>query len=206
MNRTIHSALVMLVLSGCQGMISKSPPIHLNPNMDQQDRLDAQEPSPRLDDGTLVWKDNRAERPAPSGTVAVGQLEGDDFFDRGMIDGQFASTTPMAVDAALLERGESRYGIYCVPCHDSAGSGRGTVATRGLVPPPTFHQDRIRQMPVGQIFDVITQGARTMPSYAPQIPTEDRWAIAAYVRALQLSQHATLDQVPADVAAKNGWR
>lgn len=206
MIRSFAAATLLFALAGCQGMVSKNPPIHLNPNMDQQDRLDAQEPAPKLDDGTVLWKDGRTERPPLDGTVAQGQLEGDDFFDRGMVDGAFATTTPMAVDGALVDRGHARYDIYCAPCHDRAGTGRGTVALRGLVPPPTFHQDRLRQMPVGQIFDVISHGARTMPSYAPQIPTADRWAIAAYVRALQLSQHATLDQVPADVAAKNGWR
>jgi mono/diheme cytochrome c family protein len=106
----------------------------------------------------------------------------------------------MALDKKLLDRGEARFEIYCTPCHDAQGTGKGIVAGKGLVPPPNFHQDRLRAFPVGQIFSVISDGARTMPSYAAQIPTEDRWAIAAYVKALQLSQSA-----PAE-AGQNGTK
>ena len=112
----------------------------------------------------------------------------------------------MAEDTHLLARGEERYNIYCAPCHDKAGSGNGIVKQRGFVPPPDFSQDRVREMPVGQFANIIAKGVRTMPPYAAQIPAEDRWAIAAYVRVLQISQGATLDQVPADVAGKQGWK
>ncbi len=181
--------LVALLLVGCQGTPSKNSPIHLNPNMDQQDRLDPQEPSPLLA-GKPLWADGRSERSRLDGTIPFGFLHGDEFADRGLVDGAFATQTPMALDQKLLDRGQGRFNIYCAPCHDAAGTGKGIVATKGLVPPPNFHQDRLRAFPVGQIFSVISQGARTMPAYAAQIPTEDRWAIAAYVKALQLSQSA----------------
>ena len=113
--------------------------------------------------------------------------------------------TGMALTAELLDRGEGRYNIYCAPCHDKTGSGNGIVRQRGFIPPPNFQDARVRQFPIGQIVNAQAVGVRTMPSYAPQVPAEDRWAIAAYVRALQISQGATLAQVPADVAKKNGW-
>jgi len=190
-----------VALSGCRGQVSDKAPIHFNPNMDNVTRLDAQEPSGFFEDG-------RSSRPAVAGTVAVGQLREDTVLHAGVDGaGNFVSTLPdgMTLDAALLDRGESRYNIYCTPCHDKTGSGNGIVRQRGFIPPPDFQDPRVRAFPIGQIVNAQAVGIRTMPSYAAQIPAEDRWAVAAYVRALQISQGATRDQVPAELASKNGW-
>ncbi len=108
----------------------------------------------------------------------------------------------MAVTWDLMARGQQRFGIYCTPCHDRSGSGNGVVVQRAggtMVRPPSYHDDRIRDMPVGQIFDTITHGVRTMPSYSYQVPAEDRWAIIAYIRALQRSQRTVLADVPEEM-------
>jgi len=113
--------------------------------------------------------------------------------------GKLADTLPLPVTRPLLERGQERYNIYCTPCHDHVGNGEGMVVRRGFRRPPSFHIDRLREALVGHFFDVMTHGFGAMPDYAAQVTPRDRWAIAAYIRALQLSQHATLADVPADV-------
>lgn len=202
LSRTLMLAVAgAALLGGCRGQISDKPPIHYNPNMDNVKRFDAQEPS-------KFWADGRSTRPDVPGTIAVGQLREDPATQVGKdASGAFVSTLPagMKLDQALLDRGEGRFNIYCAPCHDRSGSGNGIVRQRGFIPPPNFQDARVRAMPVGQIVNAAAEGVRTMPSYAAQVPAADRWAIAAYVRALQISQGATLDQVPADVAKKNGW-
>ena len=105
-----------------------------------------------------------------------------------------------------MARGQRRYDIYCTPCHDRTGTGNGIVVERGLVPPPSFHDARIRAMPPGEIYKVISKGVRNMPSYAAQIPVRDRWAITAYVRALQVARGARLSDVPKDIAESKGWK
>jgi mono/diheme cytochrome c family protein len=142
--------------------------------------------------------------------VARGHLEADDHFERGRVDGDWATTFPVPVTEGLMERGRQRFEIYCAPCHGLNGTGRGMVARRAdelaelgkatWVPPASVHDETVRSRPVGQLFNTITYGVRNMPAYGPQIPTADRWAIVAYVRALQRAWHATLDDVPADVA------
>jgi mono/diheme cytochrome c family protein len=107
-----------------------------------------------------------------------------------------AETLPVDFNASLLDRGQERFNIFCSPCHDQTGSGNGMIVQRGLKQPPTFHQDRLRDMPIGYYFDTITNGFGAMYSYASRIPVKDRWAIAAYVRALQLSQQVNYDQLP----------
>ena len=178
------SALVAVFALGCQETIKKESPIHPNWNMDQTSRIDAQEPAPKD-----VFPDGRGMRLPVGGTVAVGQLREDDHFWRGKVDGEFATSLPpsLKLDAAFVARGQDRFQIYCTPCHDAAGTGHGTVASRGITQPPTFHSSYLKGFPVGHLFDVMTNGVRTMPSYAAQIPAEDRWAIATYVRALQVA-------------------
>jgi mono/diheme cytochrome c family protein len=144
------------------------------------------------------FRDGRASRPLLPGTVARGQLHDDAHLHTGKIGGQFATVFPMPVGARELVRGRERYEIFCTPCHDRAGTGGGMIVLRGYRRPQSFHGDRLRQMPAGYFFDVITHGFGVMPAYAAQIPPEDRWAIVAYLRALQLSQHAALDDVPAN--------
>ena len=142
--------------------------------------------------------DERSARPLVPGTVARGQRHEDRLLYTGKVNGADATVFPFPVDARVMTRGQERFNIYCSPCHGQTGQGDGMVVRRGFRRPPSFHQDRLRNAPVGHIFDAITNGFGAMPDYAAQIRAEDRWAIIAYVRALQLSEHATLADVPAD--------
>jgi hypothetical protein len=141
------------------------------------------------------FPDNRAARPLPANTVARGQLALDEHLATGKLRGEFADTFPVEVTRALLERGRERYDIYCSPCHDRTGSGRGMIVERGYPRPRSFHEERLREAPPGYFFSAATNGFGVMPSYATQVPVLDRWAIVAYVRALQLSQHASLEEL-----------
>jgi mono/diheme cytochrome c family protein len=142
--------------------------------------------------------DERSARPLLPGTVARGALNADALLHSGKVNGSDATVFPFAIDAQVMARGQERFNIFCSPCHGAAGMGDGMIVRRGFRRPPTFHQDRLRAAPVGQLFDVITNGFGAMPDYATQITPPDRWAIIAYVRALQLSEHATLADVPTD--------
>ena len=122
----------------------------------------------------------------------------DTHYYQGMIDGQLASTLPVTVTQELLARGQERFNIFCSPCHDQTGSGNGMIVKRGLKQLPSFHQQRLRDIQVGHFYDVITNGFGVMYSYASRIPVEDRWAIAAYIKVLQLSQNVEFDQLPAE--------
>ncbi len=145
---------------------------------------------------STFFEDGRSARPLVEGTIARGHLRLDEQMYTGKIAGQLADTVPFPVTRALLERGQERYNIYCTPCHDHVGHGQGMVVRRGFRRPPSFHIDRLREAPIGHFFDVMTNGFGAMPDYAAQVTPRDRWTIAAYVRALQLSQHATLADVP----------
>ncbi|HWC00051.1 MAG TPA: cytochrome c [Bryobacteraceae bacterium] len=145
------------------------------------------------------FEDGRSARPLVEGTVARGHLKEDQAYYTGKVNDQPVDTFPMPVTRQVLERGQQRFNIYCAPCHDRAGSGLGMVVRRGYRRPPSYHIDRLRNAAVGYIFDVISNGFGAMPDYAAQIPTDDRWAIVAYVRALQFSQHASLNDVPAEM-------
>ena len=166
----------------------------------RQDMHDA----PRYEayEASATFADNRASRVAPAGTVARGWLRDDEALYTGKIDGQPVDEYPVAITRADLERGQQRFNIYCTPCHGRLGDGNGMVVQRGLRQAASFHQDRLRQEKVGYFFDVITNGFGAMPDYATQIPVRDRWLIVAYVRTLQLSQHASVDDVPADRRAE----
>jgi mono/diheme cytochrome c family protein len=142
------------------------------------------------------YADGRSARPIVEGTVARGQLNDDDLLYTGKVDGQDATEFPFPVTAGAMARGRERYDIFCSPCHDRTGAGEGMVVKRGYRQPPSFHIDRLRQAPVGHFFDVMTNGFGAMPDYRAQIPVRDRWAIVAYIRALQASANATLDAVP----------
>ena len=150
------------------------------------------------------FADGLSARPAIPGTVARGELREDDALYLGKVGNQPVDRFPFAIDRATLERGRERYDIYCAPCHDRVGNGLGQVVRRGYRRPPSFHAERLRTAPVGYFYDVITNGFGVMPEYATQVPVRDRWAIIAYLRALQLSQHASLADVPSDVRAKLG--
>jgi hypothetical protein len=140
--------------------------------------------------------DGRSARPLVEGTVARGQLRDDPHIHTGKIGEAFADTIPYPVDAAFVARGRERFDIFCSPCHGRTGRGDGMVVRRGYRQAQSFHNERLRQERHGYFFDVITNGFGAMPDYREQIPVEDRWAIVSYVRALQLSQHASLEDVP----------
>jgi len=179
-------------VTGCRGQTSTEPPILPLRNMWDQDRYDPQSES-------KFFADHRTMRTPVAGTVPRERI-----LDPEIADGRLADDTgyvpevPKAIAAsfggadAMVSRGHDRYNIYCRPCHDGTGGGKGMVIMRsGWQPaPPSFHQDRIRQMPDGQMFATISRGVRMMPSYGSRIPVQDRWAVVSYVRALQLSQGA----------------
>jgi mono/diheme cytochrome c family protein len=142
------------------------------------------------------FADGRSARQPVAGTVARGELRIDEHLYTGKVDGKDADTFPFPITANDILRGQERYNIYCSPCHDYTGSGRGMIVMRGFPPPPSFHIDRLRQAPVGHFFDVMTNGNGSMYSYASRVTPEDRWRITAYIRALQLSENAKIDDVP----------
>jgi hypothetical protein len=145
------------------------------------------------------FADGRVGRPRVEGTVARGHLKDDPHLYTGKVGDGFADALPFPLTKAVLLRGQERYRIFCTPCHGQTGRGDGMVVRRGYRKPASFHDERLRDKePVGYLFDVITSGFGAMPDYAAQISPEDRWAIVAYVRALQLSQHARPEDVPED--------
>lgn len=175
--RACLPALALLLLAGCRQ------------EMYDQPRTKPHRPSDFFADG-------RADRQPVAGTIARGQLRDDPHLYTGKVGGQLVSTFPFPVTRAVLERGQVRFNIYCAPCHDRIGNGNGMIVRRGFRPPPSLHLDRLRDAPVGHHYDVITNGLGSMPDYSAQITVRDRWAIVAYLRALQLSQRATVADVP----------
>jgi hypothetical protein len=196
MKLMILSVILILgiLLNGCfQGTPSEETPIHLNPNMDNQEKYLPFKKSNFFADGSAM-------RMPVEGTVARGQLREDDAYYLGKNpDGTLVKSNPLKITMSVLKRGQQRYNIYCAPCHDQTGSGQGMVVKKGFLPPPSFHLDRIRVLPDGHYYDVITNGIRDMPSYKAQVPVYDRWAIVAYSRALQKSQNATTQEVPEEI-------
>ncbi len=147
---------------------------------------------------TAFFGDVRSARPLVAGTVARGQLHEDAFLETGKIGNADATIFPFPVDGAVMARGRERFEIFCAPCHGRTGTGDGMVVQRGYRRPPTYHDDRLRNAPIGHFVDVIANGFGAMPDYSDEVNARDRWAIAAYIRALQLSQHAQLADVPAN--------
>jgi len=161
------------------------------------DVLDMHE-QPRYEplEGSNFFGDGLSARPLVAGTVARGQLNADEGFYTGKQQGQLIAKLPLKLDRQLIERGRERFNINCSVCHGQTGVGNGMIVQRGYRRPPSLHIDRLRNAPAGHYFDVITNGFGAMPSYNVQIEPKDRWAIVAYIRALQLSQNATLEDVP----------
>jgi hypothetical protein len=180
---TIALLLALAVLPGCRN------------EMYDQPRFEPYEASDFFDDGA-------SSRPLVAGTVPrpdprdLGPWS-QELFTTGKTGGQLSDKLPFPADRAVLERGQDRFRIYCTPCHGELGDGRGMIVQRGFNPPPSFHSEELRKKPVGHFFDVMTRGFGTMYSYAARIPARDRWAIAAYIRALQASQHANAADLPA---------
>jgi mono/diheme cytochrome c family protein len=192
------AAVAALGLAGCRGMTSDAPPIHPNLNMDFQEKFEEQEANPFFADGAAM-------RPPVPGTVARGRLRttANAPFQLGRTaGGSYVGRIPVPVTLALLQRGQERYAIFCSPCHGIAGDGKGIVMVGnggqgyGYTPAPSYHSDYLRGVEDGYVYEVITNGVRSMPSYAHEMPPADRWAIVAYVRALQRSQAASSADVP----------
>lgn len=195
--------LVILTLSvmGYRGSFSTRPPIEMWPDMDHQAKYKPQAES-------KFFADGRADRPIPAGTVPFGRssqeadaayLRADDARYAGkQADGSFVRGFPagLGVNEAFVRRGQNRYQIYCAPCHGALGDGHGITKSYGMVATPTYHDDRLRSMAEGEIYNTISVGKNTMSSYADKLSPDDRWAVVAYVRALQRAAHATIDDVP----------
>jgi mono/diheme cytochrome c family protein len=171
--------IVGALVSGCRQDMHDAP------------RYDPYEESP-------VFPQSSSAQPLVAGTVARGFLDEDQALYTGKVNDEPVTAFPFAITRADLDRGEVRFNAFCSPCHGRTGEGNGMAVQRGFRQPPSYHQDRLRQVPVGYLFDVITNGFGQMPDYRAQVPVEDRWRIVAYIRALQLSQQAAASDVPAD--------
>ena len=151
-------------------------------------------------EASSFFANGMASQALPAGTVARGLLREDTHLWQGKdANGELVDALPMELTRELVERGHDRYEIYCSLCHDSVGSGRGMIVRRGFKQPPPLYEQRLKEMPAGYFFDVMTTGFGLMSSYAKQIPVEDRWAIVAYIRALQLSQTSVLAELPQEL-------
>ena len=199
---TVAALVPAAMITRARVSTSDLPRINLIPDMDYQPKYLPQT-------ANAMFLDGRAARPQPEGTIARGRLIENAHLSTGRVNDDWATTFPVPVTADLMARGRQRFEIYCAPCHGLTGHGDGLVARRAdrlmeqgqatWVPPTSLHDDTVRERPVGHLFNTITYGIRTMPSYGSQVAEADRWAIIAYVRALQRSSRATLDDVPADV-------
>lgn len=185
---------LLSISTGCyRKRPSDKPPIHLNPNMDRQEKYKAQSESG-------FFEDHATMRQPVDGTVARGYLREDtEYYEGKDRRGRFIKKAPVEIDMNIMERGQERYNIYCSPCHSRVGDGRGIMVNKGYLPPPSFHNNRIRRMPDGEIYNVITNGVRNMPAYRHQINPDDRWAIVVYIRALQRSQNAAINDLPEEM-------
>jgi mono/diheme cytochrome c family protein len=181
--RLTGAVVVTLALAGCRQDMHDAP---------RYDPLEASE----------VFPNGASARPLVEGTIARDHLSDDELLTTGKAGGQPATVFPFAITRADLDRGQERYNIYCSPCHGRTGEGNGMVVQRGYRQPPNYHSDRLRQAQPGYFFDVITNGFGVMPDYRAQIPVDDRWRIAAYIRALQLTRQGTKADVPAAELAR----
>lgn len=187
--------VVVVGMAGFQGSKSRRPPIELIPDMDRQPKL-----RPQTVNG--FFKDGRSSQLAPVGTVARHSNYEETAENTGRIPGttNFVATIPVAVTAELLARGQDRYTIYCAPCHGAAGDGKGITTKLGMKTIADLHDHKTRKLisaTDGQIFDTITNGKNLMGAYGSVLDVRDRWAVVAYVRALQLSRLGSLDDIPA---------
>jgi hypothetical protein len=189
------AVLMVLAMALLAGACERTGPSFQQ--MGRQPKYDPLEPS-------AFFADGMSARPRVPGTVARGEVSNNPFMDSGKIDGQDGDGFPMPVTAQILNRGHERFNIYCSECHGRVGDGNGMIPSRGFRRPPSFHTEALRNAKTGHFFDVMTNGFGAMPPYAVQVPVADRWAIIAYIRALQLSQNGTINDVPADERAKLG--
>ena len=206
----------LFAVAGFRGQKSTKPPIEIFPDMDHQPKVKSQVPSG-------FFSDNRGNRLPVAGTVPIGYeapqskdnpfpdegkynavrfSAGTDYLNTGRFGNQWGTGIPVPVTAELMQRGKERYQIFCAVCHGASGGGNGVAGQYGLVAIASYHQDRLRQMADGELYNTIVHGKNTMLGYGASIQLEDRWAIVAYIRALQIAQTATLNDVPADERTK----
>lgn len=187
---TVHRLVMMAALAAL--MLAGSACQRTGPSFQQmgrQPKYDPYEPS-------NFFADGQSARPRIPGTVARGELSNNPFLDTGKIGGVDGDGFPFPITQEVLNRGHERFNIFCSECHGRVGDGNGMIPSRGYRRPPSYHTEALRAAKTGHFFDVMTNGFGSMPSYAVQVPVKDRWAIIAYIRALQLSQHATVNDVP----------
>ena len=198
MKRILCSLMTMCALAACE---------RARQDMYDQPRYKTYAPSPLFEDGASVRPPVAGTEPRARGAFAdsSGGRAGTDLVRRDAL-AEEARTNPYPVDLALLQRGQDRYMIYCMPCHSPAGDGDGLVVRRGFPAPPTYHQDRLRNAPDRHLYDVIRNGYGVMAPYGDRVEPADRWAIVAFIRALQLSRHADVATLPPDVRARLGDR
>ena len=185
------------VLLACALLLSAFYLLTCRQRMAVQPKYDPLEPSDFFADGMSA-------RPRVPGTVARGEADIVGFVATGKINGQDGDGFPFPITMAVMNRGEERYDIFCSECHGKVGDGNGMIPSRGYRRPPSYHTDTLRAAKTGHFFDVMTNGFGAMPSYAGQVPVNDRWAIIAYIRALQLSQHGTINDLPPEMRSKLG--
>jgi len=162
----------------------------------RQDMHDAPRYEPL--EASTFFSDGHSARTLVANTVARGQLREDEHFYTGKVGGQLATEFPMPVTTEVMARGQERFNVFCAPCHGRTGDGTGMIVQRGFRQPPSYYEDRLVNAPVGYLFDVMTVGFGAMQDYSAQVPPADRWAIAAYIRALQFSRRGSMNDVPAD--------
>jgi len=188
--------VMVVAIAGKRGSISRRPPIELFPDMNRQPKLRPQVPN-------AFFADGRSSRPPIPGTIARGDRYEDLPVNTGRVTGttNFAETIPVEVTAKLIARGQQRFNINCSPCHGEQGDGNGVVKKLGLATVANLHDKRIVELPDGEIFNTITYGKNTMGPYGANVTIDDRWAVIAYVRALQLSRLGSIDDVPESMRA-----
>ncbi len=188
---TLLAMAALTFLLACRGQISDKPPIHLIPNMDNQEKY-------RAFGESSFFEDGRNMRPIPEGTIPRGYLQEDKGYHFGKVGERYVNN-PVQPTSKVMARGRERYNIFCTACHSKAGDGKGIVVQKGFTPATSYFEDRMLNAPDGQLFEAITNGIRTMPPMRVQVPVEDRWAIVWYIRALQKSRNATITDVPEEL-------
>lgn len=196
----LFAVVLTLSVMGFRGLRSTQPPIEVFPDMDRQGHYKPQAAS-------KFFADGRTDRPSPAGTVPRGRSEvgtadpaflraDDAHFAGKAADGAFVRGFPIEVSETMIQRGQNRYMIYCAPCHGALGDGNGITKQYGMVATPTYHDPRLRDMAEGELFNTITHGKNTMLPYGDKLTPDERWAVVAYVRALQRAHHASINDVP----------
>jgi mono/diheme cytochrome c family protein len=191
-------AIALALLTGCSS-IQRTPPLEVWPDMKHQDRFRVQLSTERYPELAKIFEDGRQTRGLPEGVVARGRMREDNTMNTGMDGKLYVGKMPIEVTEAVLANGQAQFNIYCSPCHDRTGMGKGMVAQRAVTwQPANLTEDRVVQLADGDIFNVITYGRRTMPPYFSQIPVEQRWQIISYLRLLQRAAHGSMNEVPED--------